>query len=183
MKKLFAMLTSAVVLTACAFSFAACGGDTPKHTHDYGTQWVTNSTHHWHECKNDGCDQKEKDKAAHIDGDNNGKCDTCDYTMSVKIPVASVELSQTEITLEVDGTATLTATVSPDNATNKTVIWESDKTNIATVDNYGQGNGYCTRHGKNYGDGGRQERGLHRYRNGKARTRYGHRIRQNGNHA
>ena len=138
MKKLFAMLTSAVVLTACAFSFAACGDDTPKHTHDYGTQWVTNSTHHWHECNNDGCDQKEKDKAAHLDNDNNGKCDTCDYTMSVKIPVASVELSQTEITLEVDGTATLTATVSPDNATNKMVIWESDKTNIATVDNTGK---------------------------------------------
>ena len=138
MKKLFAMLTSAVVLTACAFSFAACGGDTPKHTHDYGTQWVTNSTHHWHECKNDGCDQKEKDKAAHLDNDNNGKCDTCDYIMSVKIPVASVELSQTEITLEVDGTATLTATVTPDNATNKTVTWESDKTNIATVDNTGK---------------------------------------------
>ena len=138
MKKLFAMLTSAVVLTACAFSFAACGGDTPKHTHDYGTQWVTNSTHHWHECKNDGCDQKEKDKAAHLDNDNNGKCDTCDDTMSVKIPVASVELSQTEITLEVDGTATLTATVTPDNATNKTVTWESDKTNIATVDNTGK---------------------------------------------
>ncbi len=138
MKKLFAMLTSAVVLTACAFSFAACGDDTPKHTHDYGTQWVTNSTHHWHECKNDGCDQKEKDKAAHIDNDNNGKCDTCDYTMSVKIPVASVELSQTEITLEVDGTATLTAAVTPDNATNKTVTWESDKESIATVDNTGK---------------------------------------------
>ncbi len=138
MKKLFAMLTSAVVLTACAFSFAACGGDTPKHTHDYGTQWVTNSTHHWHECKNDGCDQKEKDKAAHLDNDNNGKCDTCDDTMSVKIPVASVELSQTEITLEVDGTATLTAAVTPDNATNKTVAWESDKESIATVDNTGK---------------------------------------------
>lgn len=138
MKKLFAMLTSAVVLTACAFSFAACGDDTPKHTHDYGTQWVTSTTHHWHECKNDGCDQKEKDKAAHIDGDNNGKCDTCDDTMSVKIPVASVELSQTEITLEVDGTATLTAAVMPDNATNKTVTWESDKTNIATVDKNGK---------------------------------------------
>ena len=138
MKKLFAMLTSAAVITACAFSFTACGGDTPKHTHDYGTQWVTNSTHHWHECNNDGCDQKEKDKAAHLDNDNNGKCDTCDYTMSVKIPVASVELSQTEITLEVDGTATLTATVKPDNATNKTVTWKSDKENIATVDNNGK---------------------------------------------
>lgn len=138
MKKLFAMLTSAVVLTACAFSFAACGDDTPKHTHDYGTQWVTNSTHHWHECKNDGCDQKEKDKAAHLDNDNNGKCDTCDDTMSVKISVASVELSQTEITLEVDGTATLTAAVTPDNATNKTVTWESDKESIATVDKNGK---------------------------------------------
>ncbi len=138
MKKFLSTLTAAVCVMACAFSFTACGDDKPKHTHDYGTGWVTSTTHHWHECKNDGCDQKEKDKAAHIDGDNNGKCDTCDYTMSVKIPVASVELSQTEITLEVDGTATLTATVSPDNATNKTVIWESDKTNIATVDNTGK---------------------------------------------
>lgn len=138
MKKFLSTLTAAVCVMACAFSFAACGGDTPKHTHDYGTQWVTNSTHHWHECNNDGCDQKEKDKAAHIDGDNNGKCDTCDYTMSIKIPVASVELSQTEITLEVDGTATLTAAVTPDNATNKTVAWESDKESIATVDNTGK---------------------------------------------
>lgn len=138
MKKFLSTLTAAVCVMACAFSFAACGGDTPKHTHDYGTDWVTSTTHHWHECKNDGCDQKEKDKAAHIDGDNNGKCDTCDYTMSVKTPVLSIALSQTEISLEVDGTATLTATVSPDNATNKTVIWESDKTNIATVDNTGK---------------------------------------------
>ena len=138
MKKFLSILTAAVCVMACAFSFAACGGDTPKHTHDYGTDWVTSTTHHWHECKNDGCDQKEKDKAAHIDGDNNGKCDTCDYTMSVKTPVLSIALSQTEISLEVDGTATLTATVSPDNATNKTVIWESDKTNIATVDNTGK---------------------------------------------
>ncbi len=138
MKKFLSILTAAVCVMACAFSFAACGGDTPKHTHDYGTDWVTSTTHHWHECRNDGCDQKEKDKAAHIDGDNNGKCDTCDYTMSVKTPVLSIALSQTEISLEVDGTATLTATVSPDNATNKTVIWESDKTNIATVDNTGK---------------------------------------------
>ena len=138
MKKIISMFIAVVCVAACSFSFAACGDNTPKHAHDYGTSWVTNSTHHWHECKNDGCDRKEKDKAAHIDGDNNGKCDTCDHTMSVKTPVTSVALSQTEITLEMDGTATLTATVTPDNATNKTVIWESDKTNIATVDNNGK---------------------------------------------
>ena len=33
---------------------------------------------HWNECE---CGDKAN-KAAHVDGDNNGKCDTCDYTMS-----------------------------------------------------------------------------------------------------
>lgn len=50
----------------------------------------------------------------------------------------SVTLNKSEITLNINGTETLTATVKPDNATNKTVTWTSDKPEIASVDNSGK---------------------------------------------
>lgn len=81
MKKIISILMALICVTACAFSFAACGDNTPKHTHDYSSEWMTDAAFHWHECKNDGCESKQKDKVAHSDTDNNGKCDVCDYQM------------------------------------------------------------------------------------------------------
>ena len=54
------------------------------------------------------------------------------------VSVTGVTLNKTGITLEVDGSETLTATVAPDNATNKKVTWKSDKPEIATVDASGK---------------------------------------------
>ena len=51
-----------------------------------------------------------------------------------EIPVANVTLNQYNLSLFVGGTATLTATVEPENATNKTVTWESDDETVATVE-------------------------------------------------
>ena len=51
------------------------------------------------------------------------------------VAVTSVTLNKNEITLEAGGSETLEATVAPDNATNKTVTWESNKPEIATVVN------------------------------------------------
>lgn len=50
------------------------------------------------------------------------------------VPVAGITLDQAALTLTVGGTATLTATVSPDNATDKTVTWTSSAPDIASVD-------------------------------------------------
>ncbi len=47
------------------------------HVHDYGTEWMTDSTYHWHECQNAGCDEKIKDKDIHFDESNDGYCDEC----------------------------------------------------------------------------------------------------------
>ena len=55
----------------------------------------------------------------------------------VKIGVTSVTLDQTDLTLDANGTAKLTATVKPDDATTKTVTWKSDNEGVATVDNEG----------------------------------------------
>ena len=51
------------------------------------------------------------------------------------VEVTSITLNKTNVTLEEGKTTTLTATVSPSDATNKTVTWSSDNTNVATVNN------------------------------------------------
>lgn len=50
-----------------------------------------------------------------------------------KIAVVSVTLNETELVLEEGLNALLTATVSPSDATYKTIIWESDNEEVATV--------------------------------------------------
>ncbi len=63
------------------------------------------------------------------------KTATCTVTVtSTTIPVESITLDKTELNLVEGQTATITATVSPDNATNKVVTWRSRSTAVATVD-------------------------------------------------
>lgn len=52
--------------------------------------------------------------------------------------VESVTLGKTSLTLEIGETETLTATVKPDNATDKSVAWQSSAPDIASVDNAGK---------------------------------------------
>ena len=66
------------------------------------------------------------------------KTATCTVTVTkADVAVESVTLDKTSLELKAGNNATLTATVSPDNATDRTVTWESNATNIATVDNNG----------------------------------------------
>ena len=51
------------------------------------------------------------------------------------VPVTGVSLDKITLELFTGNTATLTATVHPDNATNQNVTWSSDKPEVATVDN------------------------------------------------
>lgn len=52
-----------------------------------------------------------------------------------EVAVDSVTLSKNVLTLNIGDEETLTATVLPDNATNKEVTWISDKPNVASVEN------------------------------------------------
>ena len=52
-----------------------------------------------------------------------------------RIEVSGVSLDQTSLTLTVGGTASLAATVSPADATDKTVTWSSSNESVATVKN------------------------------------------------
>lgn len=68
-----------------------------------------------------------------------GKTATCKVTVNAPqtVPVTGVTLDETELALEVGGSKTLTKTVTPTNATNKNVKWESNKTEVATVEQDG----------------------------------------------
>lgn len=53
------------------------------------------------------------------------------------VPVSSIAVSPTSASIQTGSTRQLTATVSPSTATNKTVIWSSSNTNVATVNSSG----------------------------------------------
>jgi surface protein len=63
-----------------------------------------------------------------------GNC-TADCTVTVSVDVESVSLDITTLSLIVGESATLTATVKPDNATDKNVVWASSDNSVATVSN------------------------------------------------
>ncbi|MBQ4026277.1 MAG: Ig-like domain-containing protein, partial [Bacteroidales bacterium] len=68
-----------------------------------------------------------------------GKSASCAVTVKAKgVAVESVSLDKSELTLVVGEDATLTATVKPDGATDKSVSWASDKEAVATVDESGK---------------------------------------------
>lgn len=61
-----------------------------------------------------------------------------DQSGLVTVPVTGVSVNPSSVLLNTGNTSSLYATVAPSNATNKTVVWESSNSSIATVDrNYG----------------------------------------------
>ncbi len=66
----------------------------------------------------------------------NGKTATCVVTVTDKVAVTGITLPAT-LTMEALTTKTLTATVAPDNASEKGIEWTSSNTEIATVNQNG----------------------------------------------
>ena len=60
------------------------------------------------------------------------------YAHWQNIPVTDVKLDKTSLTMQETDSDTLTATVLPDNATNKAVTWSSNDSTVATVDESGK---------------------------------------------
>ncbi len=63
---------------------------------------------------------------------------TCDVTVAIPVLATGIALNQTTLSFnDVNQTATLIATVTPSNATNKNVTWSSSNTDVATVSDSG----------------------------------------------
>ena len=71
---------------------------------------------------------------ANITATSGGKSATCSVTVEAT-PVTSLTLDKTSASLKVGETFTLKATVKPDDATDKTVTWETSDASVATVSN------------------------------------------------
>lgn len=73
------------------------------------------------------------------DGNHTAKCVvTVTAKEEEKVPATEVTLDKKELTLTVGGTdGTLTATIAPNNATNKNVTWTSSAKNVATISSDG----------------------------------------------
>ena len=80
----------------------------------------------------------QKDGGDKVTTDTVFTVDSTIYAHWQNIPVIGVKLDKTSLTMQETGSDTLTATVEPDNATNKNVNWESSDTSIATVDASGK---------------------------------------------
>ena len=111
----------------------------PAHEHRYG-DWSKDGTNHWHECTDAACpNQSEsiKDKAAHIYTDDaDTTCNICGYVRTVTpeiVPVSQITLNKAEASISVGNSETLTATVTPENATIKALTWASSDEDVATV--------------------------------------------------
>ncbi|GHV02040.1 hypothetical protein FACS1894159_10580 [Bacteroidia bacterium] len=63
---------------------------------------------------------------------------TCAVTVIPNVAVIKITLNKTTLTLEPGGSGTLVATITPSNATNKTLTWSSNKISVATVSSSGE---------------------------------------------
>ena len=83
---------------------------------------------------NSGTVTAVKEGTATITASAGGKSSTCTVKVSAKeVSVTSITLDKTSLSMQVGETETITATVSPDNATDKTVEWGSSDVAVATV--------------------------------------------------
>lgn len=73
-----------------------------------------------------------------VKSDDGSKTATCSVTVkAATVSVTGVSLDKTSLSMTVGDTQTLTATITPSNATNKSVIWSSSNTSVATVSSSG----------------------------------------------
>ena len=66
------------------------------------------------------------------------RMDPLSFVVDVKyVPVSSVSISESNIQLEVSNSRQLTASLLPENCTDKTILWKSDNEKVATVSDNG----------------------------------------------
>ncbi len=124
-------------MLACALSagsLSAVGCNIGGHSHVWADEYSHDATNHWYACTYEGCTEKRAEKA-HSYETQNGKqvCVACGYEKGSFVAVTSVAVSPTSCEIAVGGTKTLTATVSPTNASNTNVTWTSSNESVATV--------------------------------------------------
>ncbi len=83
---------------------------------------------------NSGIITAVKEGTTTITASAGGKSATCKTTVSAKVVVVtSITLDKASLSMHIGETETITATLNPDNATDKSVTWSSSDVSVATV--------------------------------------------------
>ena len=110
---------------------------TPDNATDKTVTWSSSNTA-VATINDDGLVTAVKEGSATITAKAGDKTATCTVTVSKKVvAVTSVTLNKTSLALTEQETFQLSASVSPDNANDKTVTWSSSNTAVATVSQEG----------------------------------------------
>lgn len=101
--------------------------------HSFASTWDKNATHHWH---NATCEHTAElsGKTEHNYGTDN-ICDTCGYSRIVN--VSGITLNVSFLNLTISDVKTLTATITPKDATNQNVTWSTSNATVVVVDTNG----------------------------------------------
>ena len=106
----------------------------PSNAEYEGISWASSNTSV--AIVNQGTITALKEGKTTITASAGGKSATCSVTVSAKyIDVASITLDKAELTLRIGNSDVLTATVKPDDATDKSVTWASSDASVVKVDN------------------------------------------------
>ncbi len=106
----------------------------PNNAEYDGISWASSNTSV--ASVNQGTVTALKEGMATITASAGGKSATCSVTVSAKyITVTSVTLDKSELSLKVGSSDVITATVKPDDATDKNVQWSSSDATVVNVDN------------------------------------------------
>ena len=106
----------------------------PNNAEYDGISWASSNTSV--ASVNQGTVTALKEGKTTITANAGGKSATCSVTVSAKyIAVTSITLDKNELSLKVGSSDVLTATVKPDDATDKNVKWSSSDASIVKVDN------------------------------------------------
>ena len=78
MKRIIALLLC-LVMVVCVI--ASCGEPEEVHSHTYSETWSSDAVGHWYQATCD-CEDAPEQKFSHVDKNNDGACDVCEYKMA-----------------------------------------------------------------------------------------------------
>ena len=122
-----------VLLSALALSLAACGSKPGSSSQGGGDSQSSSSTSQQESASSSQQGSQSSNPASSSQTDKSSS-----DSGSQTVPVTSLALNKTTLSLEEGKSETLTVTVTPSNATDATVTWESSDTTVATVSRLGK---------------------------------------------